>query len=157
MFLNWFAGLANATAILEESYQEYPNSAVFLFFRGLVSRLKVGSVSCVNGMPRKRNNMWLFIPFIVKTRRVWGFLWVYFIWLLKQGKLLRASPPLLPLLPSSFAPCPRSESPCDGLYGDFLPERETIFGPQRLDLGVEPPRIKLCRVLCPLSLGWDHM
>jgi len=33
-------GLANATAILEESYQEYPNSAVFLFFRGLVSRLK---------------------------------------------------------------------------------------------------------------------
>ena len=34
-------GLANATAILEESYQEYPSSAVFLFFKGLVSRLKV--------------------------------------------------------------------------------------------------------------------
>jgi len=33
-------GLANATAILEESYQEYPSSAVFLFFKGLVSRLK---------------------------------------------------------------------------------------------------------------------
>ena len=36
-----FTGLANATAILEESYQEYPSSAVFLFFKGLVSRLKV--------------------------------------------------------------------------------------------------------------------
>ncbi|XP_067047895.1 tetratricopeptide repeat protein 39C-like [Acropora muricata] len=33
-------GLTNATAILEESYQEYPSSAVFLFFKGLVSRLK---------------------------------------------------------------------------------------------------------------------
>lgn len=33
-------GLANATALLEESYQEYPSSAVFLFFKGLVSRLK---------------------------------------------------------------------------------------------------------------------
>lgn len=33
-------GLANASAILEESYQEYPSSAVFLFFKGLVSRLK---------------------------------------------------------------------------------------------------------------------
>ncbi|KAK2560118.1 Tetratricopeptide repeat protein 39C [Acropora cervicornis] len=32
--------LTNATAILEESYQEYPSSAVFLFFKGLVSRLK---------------------------------------------------------------------------------------------------------------------
>ena len=48
VFFNWFTGLANATAILEESYQEYPNSAVFLFFRGLVSRLKVGSVSYLN-------------------------------------------------------------------------------------------------------------
>ena len=53
----WFTGLANATAILEESYQEYPNSAVFLFFRGLVSRLKVGSVRCLNGMSLKRNNV----------------------------------------------------------------------------------------------------
>ncbi|EDO36277.1 predicted protein [Nematostella vectensis] len=33
-------GLADATAILEESSQEYPSSAVFLFFKGLVSRLK---------------------------------------------------------------------------------------------------------------------
>lgn len=33
-------GLTNATAILDESYQEYPSSAVFLFFKGLVSRLK---------------------------------------------------------------------------------------------------------------------
>ncbi|XP_068706199.1 tetratricopeptide repeat protein 39C-like [Montipora foliosa] len=33
-------GLANATAILEESCQDYPSSAVFLFFKGLVSRLK---------------------------------------------------------------------------------------------------------------------
>ncbi|KXJ14069.1 Tetratricopeptide repeat protein 39C [Exaiptasia diaphana] len=33
-------GLKKATEMLEESSQEYPSSAVFLFFRGLVSRLK---------------------------------------------------------------------------------------------------------------------
>lgn len=51
---NWLKGLANATAILEESYQEYPNSAVFLFFRGLVSRLKVGSVSYLNRVTQEK-------------------------------------------------------------------------------------------------------
>ncbi|XP_031552948.1 tetratricopeptide repeat protein 39C-like isoform X2 [Actinia tenebrosa] len=33
-------GLLKATQMLEESSQDYPSSAVFLFFRGLVSRLK---------------------------------------------------------------------------------------------------------------------
>ena len=42
-----FVGLANATAILEESYREYPSSAVFLFFKGLVSRLKVRFVESI--------------------------------------------------------------------------------------------------------------
>ena len=54
---NWLTGLANATAILEESYQEYPNSAVFLFFRGLVSRLKVGSLSYQSNLSFKSNDM----------------------------------------------------------------------------------------------------
>ena len=45
----YHSGLAKATAMLEECSHIYPSSAVFLFFRGLVSRLKViFQTKCLN-------------------------------------------------------------------------------------------------------------
>ena len=78
------AGLANATAILEESYQEYPSSAVFLFFKGLVSRLKVCFDLRVlpefwRGKGKRENIVFSahgliapFFPFLTPVHLIWG-------------------------------------------------------------------------------------
>ena len=77
-------GLANATAILEESYQEYPSSAVFLFFKGLVSRLKVCFDLRVlpefwRGKGKRENIVFSahglippFFPYLTPVHLIWG-------------------------------------------------------------------------------------
>ena len=66
----FWTGVEDATAILEENEQMYPRSALFLFFKGRVQRVKVSIVSvsahwplwntiCILKMPLSNIFLWL--------------------------------------------------------------------------------------------------